>query len=445
MQLRRFSRALTGVAATVLAARLHGQSWDLPSRLDDKVSQETDEKLKFGVESRFRYENRTGNAFGRNPDISVALVRTRLAATFKPLTWLKFSGMLQDSRAPGYGPNAPNTVRDPVDLHESYFELFGDREKGFVLSAGRRMLNYGESRLIGCPQWGNLSRTFDFARAYYKTPRAQVELLFVSPVKIQIGEFNRPILGDRVWGTYNSFPDVWKKNRLDFYILRRNQNRPGGFASGNRQAETDRLGINTFGLRMTGPLAWKAKYSAEAALQNGKVAGASHFAHAWFSALSRRWTVDGRPLDVSGEYKFASGSRDPQNTTLSRTFDQLYAANHDKFGHQDLFGWRNVHNARSLATYGITKALSLNLMYNSLWLASSRDALYSGSGAVIVRSANGSAGRHVGQEADVFATYKYGNFLLGAGYGHFFAGGFINNTTPRVGPAYVYFFHTYTL
>ena len=52
---------------------------------------------------------------------------------------------------------------------------------------------------------------------------------------------------------------------------------------------------------------------------------------------------------------------------------------------------------------------------------------------------------HVGQEADIFATYKYGNFLLGAGYGHFFTGGFIDKTTPGVGPAYVYCFYTYTL
>ncbi|MCW5982343.1 MAG: alginate export family protein [Bryobacteraceae bacterium] len=443
--LRGAACAVAALFAGQVGAPLGAQSWDVGSSLGGMLSDRTDGKLKLGAESRVRYESRAGNAFGRDPDISDALVRTRLSLSYKINKWLKFSGMVQDSRSPWYGPNAPNTVRDPVDLQESYLELFPDRQKGFGFSAGRRMLNYGEARLIGSPQWGNLSRTFDHARAYYRTSRAQFEALLVSPVKIQIGEFNRPFLGDRVWGAYNIFPDLWSENRLDVYLLRRDQNRPGGFTGGNPSEGTDRLGVNTFGLRLAGPLAWSAKYSLEAAVQNGKVGPAAHRGHAWFSGISRRWTAAKRPLDVSAEYKFASGNRNPRDVSLSRTFDQLYPANHDKFGHEDLFSWRNIHNARSLATYGLTKNLAVNLMYNSFWLASARDALYSGAGKSIARSADGSAGRHVGQEADVFATYKYGHFQFGAGYGHFFAGGFVNRTTPGVSPVYLYVFHTYTL
>jgi hypothetical protein len=51
----------------------------------------------------------------------------------------------------------------------------------------------------------------------------------------------------------------------------------------------------------------------------------------------------------------------------------------------------------------------------------------------------------VGQEADLFATYKYRHFTLGAGYGHLFTGGFLQKTTPGVGPTYLYIFHTYSL
>ena len=47
--------------------------------------------------------------------------------------------------------------------------------------------------------------------------------------------------------------------------------------------------------------------------------------------------------------------------------------------------WRNLHNARSLAVFGLAKGLALNLMYNSFWLASPRDALYNASGRVICR------------------------------------------------------------
>jgi len=226
--------------------------------------------------------------------------------------------------------------------------------------------------------------------------------------------------------------------------LRHDQNRPGGFTGGTRLTGTDRLGVNTFGGRLTGPAPLKTKYSLEGAVQTGKVGVARQRAGAWFSSLSRRWTVAGKPLDISGEYKFASGSKDPGDTSKSGTFDQLYAANHDKFGHEDLLGWRNLHNARSLATLGITKNFAVNFMYDSFWLASLRDGIYNGSGKLIAKSAKGDAGRHVGQEADLFGTYKYKHFTVGAGYGRFFSGEFIQHATAGVGPNYLYLFHTYS-
>jgi len=84
-------------------------------------------------------------------------------------------------------------------------------------------------------------------------------------------------------------------------------------------------------------------------------------------------------------------------------------------------------------------------MYDDLWLVCLKDGIYNGSGKLIVRSPTGTAGRHVGREADLFGTYKYKHFTFGAGYGHLFSGGFLQRTTPGVGPTYLYIFHTYTL
>ena len=427
-----------------VAIPLSGQAWDLGSRAADSVSKETEGKLVLSFEFRARYESRDGMNFGRDPDLETGLIRTRLGLAYKPVRWLKISGMVQDSRAPWYGTNAPSTARDQADLHESYFEILPDAKTGFGMTAGRMMLNYGEARLIGTPQWGNLARTYDHARFYYRMGKARFEVLLVSPVKIRIGEFNRPVLGDRVWGTYNVFPGLYKASQLDVYVLRHDQNRPGGFTTGTRAADTDKMGVNTFGGRLAGPLSKSLKYSTELALQNGKVGPAQHRAAAAYLSVTRRFTAARKPLDISGEYKYASGTNNPQDTLHTHTFDQLYPANHDKFGHQDLFGWRNLHNARSLTTFGITKNLSLNFMYDNIWLASASDSLYNGSGKSIVKSANGTAGRHVGQGTDLFGTYKYKHFLLGAGYGYWFAGEFIRNTTPGISPTYVYLFHTYS-
>ena len=434
------------VLSRFLLTPLSAQDWDPGTRATTAISTATNEKLKLTFEQRGRYESRAGNTFGKDLDVFTGLFRTRLGLAYTPVKWLKFSGMVQDCRAPWYGSGAPNTMRDEADLHEGYIELFPAYKKGFGMMVGRMMmLSYGEGRLIGISNWSNTSRTYDQARMYWRSPKVQVEMLMVSVVKVRIGEFNRPVLGDRVWGTYDVFPNFYKKNLLEAYVLRHDQNRPGGFTGGSSSDGTDKLGINTFGFRLAGPVPRGVNYSLEAALQKGKTGPADLSASAWFAALSRRWTIAGKTLDLSAEYKYASGTENPADPKHSGTFDQLYAANHDKFGHQDLFGWRNVHNARSLDTLGVTKNFAINFQYNNYWLADLKDAVYNGSGKLIARSATGTAGRHVGQEADLYGTYKHGHFTVGAGYGHFFSGQFIQKTTPGIGPTYLYVFHTYSL
>jgi len=400
----------------------------LPATL--ALAQSGPEKLKIDVEFRSRYESRTGVRFGSEPDKTTALVRTRVGLSYRPARWLRVSAMVQDSRAPFYGPNAPPSVRDQADWHEGSFELFPEAKQGVGLSAGRSMLNYGEARLIGSPQWGNLSRTFDFARASYRLAKARFEWLFVSPVRVRSEDFNRPALGDHLWGSYNTFSDLPGGQLVEAYALRRHG--------------AGRIRVNTFGFRLAGPLGAGCKHSLEGAVQTGRSGPADHRAGAWFSGLSRSWQLWGRRFELGGEYKYASGTRQPANAARTSTFDQLFPANHDKFGHQDLFGWRNIHNLRSLATVQVRKRLAASLMYNSFWLASARDALYDGSGRAVARSAAGAAGRHVGQEVDLFATYRHGDLLVGAGYGHFHQGGFVRRATPGISPVYLYVFHTYS-
>ena len=420
------------------------QWFDSPSALAQRVSEQTEHKLTFNFELRGRYEQHDGVAFGKDPDLENGVIRTRFAASYRPVSWLKFSGMLQDARSPWYGANAPNSVRDPVDLQESYLELFPDTKTGFGMTAGRRMISYGEGRLIGVPDWSPLARTYDHARVYYRWPKARLEFLFVSPVKIRLDGFNKPVLGDHIWGAYTVFPGLYKKTALDWYVLRREQNRPGGFTGGSTLAGTDKLRINTFGFRLYGPLPSAFAYSIEGAVQTGKVAVARQRAGAWVSRLSKDFSVSGKTLTASLEYKFASGNKDPHDLSRNGTFDQLYASNHDRFGHEDLFGWRNVHDLRSLEALAVTKAIAVNFMYNNLWLASARDALYNSQGRAIAQSAAGTAGRHIGQETDLFATYRHEHWLLGAGCGYFFAGDFVRHTTPGASPIYVYFFHDYS-
>jgi hypothetical protein len=154
-------------------------------------------------------------------------------------------------------------------------------------------------------------------------------------------------------------------------------------------------------------------------------------------------TVLDHALTLGAEYKEASGG-DPHKATSS-TYDQLSPANHDKFGHEDLFGWRNLKTFRSLNTLQITKPFALNIMYSDERLFDARDSLYNSQGVSIAHATTANAGTHVGQELDAFATYKYGANTFGAGFGHFFKGEFILATTPGVNPRYFYVFQQYTI
>lgn len=391
----------------------------------------------FGLtfEQRTRWEERTGVTFGKDVDQQDMLSRMRLGAMFKPAAWIEIHAMGQDSRVPFYGVPAPNTIRDTMDLQEAYAQLFAGKKTGFGASFGRQMLNYGETRLIGVPDWSNVARTYDNGRLYYNTPKSHFEILMVSPVKILPDRFNSPDLGERIWGTYNTISDVWHGVSLDLYALRHSQNRIGGWTGPGT------LGTNSFGGRVYGPLPWGLAYSLEGVGQTGHLGPLAQRAYAWYSGITRTMAALRRPLILSLEYKLASGTG--RSAADSSTFDQLSPANHDKFGHEDLFGWRNLKTVRSLETWRLTKALAVNAMYSNEWLFSASDALYNSAGKAIAISPAGTAGTHVGQELDSFLTYRWGAHLFGAGFGHFFKGEFVRNATRDINPRYFYIFQQY--
>jgi hypothetical protein len=387
-------------------------------------------------EERTRWEQKFGANFGKSVDQQDMLSRLRIGCDVAPTSWLTVYAMGQDARVPFYGLPAPNTMRDTMDLQEAYVKLFDHRETGFGGAFGREMLDYGGSRVIGSPQWSNVSRAYDEGRMYYRSSKARWEILMVSPVKVRPDAFNVPDLGERIWGTYDTFTHLWHGVSVDTYALRHSQNKIGGWTG------TGTLGTDSFGGRLYGPLPDGLAYSFEGIGQTGHMGQLTQRAYAGFAGMSQTMSPWNRSITSSAEYKFASGTKPGEDN--SGTYDQLSPANHDKFGHEDLFGWRNLKTFKVLETFGITKPLALNVMYTNDWLFSATDSLYNSQGSSIALSKKGTAGTHVGQEIDEFMTYKYRAHTFGAGFGYFFAGAFVENTTPHVNPRYMYVFQQYT-
>lgn len=372
------------------------------------------QEWKASFELRSRLEDRQSVSFGREPDKVADYVRMRFGLTWKPAGWLELHGVAQDARAPGYGPGAPISARNPVDLLEGYVGVRGAAAEGFGLKAGRFAADYGGRRLLGTAQWVNVPRVYDGGRAWWRgVGGSQYELLYLAPVERRPGGFDKPQSQERIWGTYDVLWEVGGGHRPELYLLRH---------------DSPVLGVTTGGSRWTGPLARGWKYSAEAVVQGGHRGQARQRGFAWAGNATREFGA----VAVTGEYKYASAE-----------FDVLVPSVHDRLGHMDLFGWRNVEDVQALATWSARRWLALNVMFSSFWAADAMRPLYSTAGAAVTRPGAGQAARHAGEEYDLSGAVKYRQFQFGAGVGAFSAGAYIAATTPGRSPLFFYVFQTY--
>lgn len=394
------------------------------------------DRLQLHYEFRMRWEDRVAQTFGLGTDQDYALFRSRAGLVYKPTAGVKLALTVQDIRSPFLGAIAATSARDRLDLHEAYAEFYAERKTGFSATLGRHRIQYGDGRLIGVPEWVNFGRVYDGGRVSYRTLRAKFEGILLSIVKPRSETFNYPVFGDRLWGTYSSFANVIPKTGVDWYVLRHDVNRPGGFTEPGTQ------GVNTFGARIVGPLGGGFEFTGEGALQNGHWGNKKHRAGGGVFHLSRELSI-GRPGDASIEYKYASGTKDFSSNRYS-TFDQLYAAVHNRTGHADLFAWKNVHNIQAQANVQVAPKWLLTLMYDNTWLASVTDYAYTAQGRPIARSPDGSAGRHLGNEFGWYTSYRYGPFQTGGGFAYLVAGEFLRKTTPGVNTRFWYFYQGFS-
>src|ERR1700722_17924940 len=123
------------------------------------------------------------------------------------------------------------------------------------------------------------------------------------------------------------------------------------------------------------------------------------------------------------EFNSASGDKNSHDGTHG-TFDTLFPSAHDKFGVADQFVWSNILYTREGFQYRIRENLTLSTAYDSFWLASRHDGIYSG-GKIIIAS-NGSEGNHIGQEADIEGQWNPSRHtLVDFAFGHIFPGEFL--------------------
>src|SRR3974377_371699 len=165
--------------------------------------------LTLGADLRGRLETNTGINFVPGLDDTYYLSRLRLNVSIKAKEWLGFFFQVQDSRAPGYSRQpVPGNVEDPLDFHQGYIELGRTARTRWAFRVGRQEMVFGNGRLIGNSNWGNVGRIFDAARLTYKKDGMQVDWFTSAPVVTLNGSFDEPHFNNKFHGCYASFHNI---------------------------------------------------------------------------------------------------------------------------------------------------------------------------------------------------------------------------------------------
>lgn len=380
--------------------------------------------LTLSGEYRIRPEGYEGGSYTPDNNQGYALSRLQVNLNAR-IAWFRVFAQMEDSRVLGNDaiPDA-YPYQDAADLRQAFVEV-GDLDAGrFGIRAGRQELNFGEQRILGSSNWSNDPRSFDAVRATARFGKLRVDAFSAAVVNAVEGHFDHSKAGEDLHGFYGTISKVLPGATIEPYFLWH----LGGGLKTEEGAAARRSG-KTIALRINRPAGAGFDYTAHVLRQFGTIGADTISAYA--INLSAGYTMKDAPLKprVFAEYAYASGDKNAHDGR-SNTFDQIYPSNHGLYGIVDLFGWRNLRDAKTGVQVKPIRKLQLSGVTHALYLANSHDGLYTSAGVLVVRKADGSAGTHLGQEVEGAGSYALTKYLsAGAGYGHLFPGGFIEKAT----------------
>lgn len=389
--------------------------------------------IRFGAESRYRFEWR--DDFNLNDptyeDDGVSLFRNRIHTDimFQPEkggSALRLFAEGQDSRSIAQsGLQKTAAFLNSMDLRQLFFEA----DKPFKnipvkIKVGRQELAYGDERFVGAFGWSNVARVFDAVKTVFLLSEGfQLDVFFARPVRVEKFKADRSVSSDNFYGVYGA----WKflaEHILDTFLFVRH-NRDEG-VRGERLGEFGPLKEYTFGNRFKGKKSG-FDYGTEYAIQLGS---RSHDSiAAWAFHAQAGYTFEKTPWmpRLGVEFNHASGDKNPTDGK-SGTFDNLFPTNHDKYGLIDFLSLKNMNDIKLGASVKPHARLAFASDFHWFFLDAKESAWFKADGTVF-RAANAGASVHLGEEIDLYASYKVSEFVSAVvGYSCFFAGPFAGDT-----------------
>lgn len=396
--------------------------------------------IQFGGEYRTRVESSDGIKYTTTND-TYLLSRLRLNVTIRPADWLAFFGETQDSRVffNQYIPDAP-PYQNIWDIRQAYVQLGNSTEGWADIIAGRQVLAFGDERVIGPSDWLNMGRTFDAVRLDVHRSGYKVSVFASSVVIASDGPIDHHMQGNNLYGVYGSFRNAIVGTTLEPYVLWRLTPATSGLSETGGRGH---LNETTTGLRVAGALPAGFTYEIEMDRQTGSLGTTSIRSWAGYWSASRTFQSISATPRIFVEANYASGTKNPSGHTWS-TFDQIYPSNHDKMDFADQFGRRNVEQARVGAEETINKKWKLRQTWETLWIATTHDALYASSGAISIPADPMAPSRHIGQEVDFTFQYQVTKGITnGFGYARLFSGPYLEAISPGKDYGYPFLYLTY--
>jgi hypothetical protein len=393
--------------------------------------------LGFGLEERLRWEGMHNQGFKAGDDDYYLLNRWRFLMQIKPTGWLRIVGQIQDARAWWQQPplQPPNTNR--LDLKLAYAEL-GDPAKQWIsLRVGRQLINYNDT-IIANSEWRDQGRSYDAVVTNLHLDRLRLGIFAASAVIPMDEGISHHQEGNNIYGTYAAVENlIAPQSTLEPFVLWRVQ--PEVAVETASKPTTGRQNEQAYGMRWKGLVRANFDYMLEGIREAGS--DGSNNIQAWGTTdgVSYRFSgMDWKPR-IFSQYDYASGDKHATDG-VHGAFDTMYPTAHDRFGISDQFGWQNIRAIRGGITIEPHRRWTLTTQYLDFWLASATDSLYNTSGGSIVRNSLGTAGTHIGQEADAYTWYEINRHLnFGFGFAHIFPGEFLVKMEKGPNFSYPYF------
>lgn len=411
--------------------------------------------LKADLEFRHRMEYRQNFDFSDSAEDEDAfdLLRARLSLQWNPVKPVKLFTQWQDSRIANDEFANKTTFENYMDLRQ----LYVDYEDNIMIDAltmnklslrgGRQEFSYGAQRLLGGFNWSNVAQTFDGGKLGMHFAKYHIQLDVFAGEKTSIKsprEADDLYDGsgkDRMWAYYAT-AKAFQETLIENYLIRRATYKNISFGPSG-SSEVDNY---TFGGRLKKAFSNGVDYELEAAGQWGDFRDQDVMAMMAVGIVGYTFQKPWQPR-VAFEFDYGSGDSDPTDGKMT-TFDNLYPTNHLFYGYMDFISLQNLNDYRFQVSAKPHKKLKLQADWHMIYLDTPKDSWYS-AGRTVTRTASVSlsdVSPHVGNEIDLVADYKFNNNVsMHAGYSHFFAGKYLQETGANDDADFVYVQTTFSL